>query len=78
MRLGLELAARAAHGEEPFRTVGSRMADGFAAMFAARLEMADEAARQPMAARLLALLDGAIMLDALGRPKLADAALSLS
>ncbi len=76
MRLALELAARAAHGEEPFRSVSGRIADGFAAMIAARLEVTEEADRQPTAARLLALLDGAIMLDALGRPALADAALS--
>jgi AcrR family transcriptional regulator len=76
MRMALELAALAAHGEEPYRSFGGRMADGFAAMIASRLDIEDEAAREAAAARLLALLDGAIILDALGRERLADLALT--
>jgi len=76
MRLGLELAALAAHGEEPYRRVAGQMADGFAAMIAGKLDIEAEAERQRMASRLLAILDGCVMLDALGREALATLALT--
>jgi hypothetical protein len=75
MRLGLELAALAAHGEQPYLRVGGQIADGFAAMLAGALDSADDAARQAAAARLLSTIDGIVMLDAVGRAPLATLAL---
>jgi AcrR family transcriptional regulator len=76
MRLALELAALASHGEEPFRRVAGRIADGFAAMIAGMLDIEAEAERQRVAVRVLAILDGVVMLDALGREEMATLALS--
>jgi AcrR family transcriptional regulator len=76
MRLALELAALAAHGAQPYRSVAGRMADGFAAMIASTLDIEAEPERQRMAVRLLAILDGCVMLDAFGREALATLALT--
>ncbi len=75
MQLWLELAILAARGEEPFRKIGGQIADGFLAMAAARLDAPDEATRIGLAAQLLATLDGAILMDLLGRGAIADQAL---
>jgi AcrR family transcriptional regulator len=75
MRLGLELAALAAHGEQPYLRVAGAIADGFVAMLAGALDIADDAQRQATAARLLATIDGVVLLDAVGRSPLATQAL---
>jgi AcrR family transcriptional regulator len=78
MRLALELAALAAHGEQPYRRVAGQIADGFAAMLANALDIADDTRRQAVAASVLATIDGIVMLDAVGRAPLATLALSAS
>jgi AcrR family transcriptional regulator len=75
MRLWLELASRAAHGDEPYLTVSGQMADGFAAWIASRLSGPNETVRHAGAARLLATLDGLVILDAVGRSGLVAQAL---
>lgn len=74
MRLWLDLAARAARGDEPYRAIAGGIADGFLAWAQARLAVEREAEREPLAALLLATVDGAMLLDAAGRASLADAA----
>jgi AcrR family transcriptional regulator len=76
MRLWLDLAARAAYGHEPYRGIAGRIADGFLAWAAARLAVEREEERAPLAALLLATVDGAMLLDAAGRGPLADAAIA--
>jgi AcrR family transcriptional regulator len=76
MRLWLEVVIYAARGEEPYLTVAGRIADGFVALVAAMIDHPDEAIRQAQAARLIATLDGAILLDLAGRKPLADLALT--
>lgn len=74
MRLWLELAASAARGHEPYRTVAGRIADGFLAWVAERLYVEREADRMPQSALLLATVDGLALLDAVGRSTAADCA----
>jgi AcrR family transcriptional regulator len=71
MRLFLELVILSGRGEEPYRRVAGGIADGFLAWIAARLDSPDGV----VAARLIALLDGAVVLDMIGRDRIADAAL---
>lgn len=77
MRLWLELAASAARGQEPYRTIAGQIADGFLVWAAERLLVADEADRAPTAALLLATVDGLALLDGVGRGAQADSAASL-
>jgi AcrR family transcriptional regulator len=76
MRLWLELAAFAARGEQPYLAVAGAMADGFLAWIAARLDVAPGDDRTELAARLMTTVDGAVILDAVGRPAVADAAIA--
>jgi AcrR family transcriptional regulator len=71
MRLFLELVIFAARGEEPYCSVAGGIADGFLGWIKARLDPPDTAA----AARLIAMLDGTVLLDMIGRERIADAAL---
>lgn len=66
MALWLEVAAASGRGREPFRTEGGRIADIFLSWTEARLE-APAGERRGLARRLLALLDGLALLDAVGR-----------
>jgi AcrR family transcriptional regulator len=75
MRLFLELVTFAARGEEPYRTVAGRIADGFVGLVAAHIDVPAPAAHSA-AARLIAMLDGAVLLDIVGREGLADLALA--
>jgi len=75
MRLWLEVVIFAARGEQPYLTVAGAVADGFVALAAARIDLPDEPARQAAAVRLIALLDGALLLDLVGRSPLANLAL---
>jgi AcrR family transcriptional regulator len=76
MRLWLEVVIYASRGEQPYLTVAGRIADGFVALVAAMIDHPEEAVRKSKAARLIAILDGAILLDLAGRKSLADLALT--
>lgn len=78
VRLWLELAASAARGEEPHRTIAGDVADRFLAWAGERLQVTREVDRAPMAALLLATVDGFALLDAVGRGGAADLAAELS
>jgi AcrR family transcriptional regulator len=67
MRIWLELAALAAGGEEPFRTIAGQLCDGFLSWTTARLKVSREEDRAPKAALLLATVEGLILLKAIGR-----------
>ena len=71
MRLWLELAAGAAHGQQPHASVAAQLMAGFADWAGGHLDGgADEAAL------LLAVVEGALFLDAVGRRDLADRAVA--
>lgn len=74
LRIWLELAAGSARGEQPQRRVAGEIADLFHGWLAERLDVA-EAERSGAAARLFARLEGALLIDALGRPELAEVAI---
>jgi AcrR family transcriptional regulator len=76
MRLWLEVTIHAASGEEPYLTVAGQIADGFVALVAAMLDHPDEGTRHAQAARLIATLDGAVLLALAGRTPLANLALT--
>lgn len=63
MRLWLGIAARAAHGEPPYAQVGEQLGRGFLLWTAAQTDSAD-----PMrdAARLLASVEGMVLLKSIG------------
>lgn len=73
MRLWLELAGAAARGEEPHRAISGHIADGFLSWIGSRLDVA-EADRARSAAALLVVMEGLVLLDAIGRPEVAEAA----
>ena len=77
MRLWLDVAAVAAGGEEPYRTLAGAIADGFLAWVERRLEDGDEPGGGGEAARLLATVEGLLVLDAVGRTTLSDLAAGL-
>ncbi len=63
MRLWLEIASRAAHGDAVYRTVGGEIARGFLTWIEAQLD-SPVAARD--AAHLLATIEGIVLLKSLG------------
>jgi AcrR family transcriptional regulator len=73
MRLWLDLAGSAARGLEPHRATSGHIADGFLAWIASRLDV-PEADRAGSAAALLAVIEGLVVLDAVGRHDLAKVA----
>ena len=75
MRLWLELAVLAAREQEPFRRVAGEIAGAFIAWVAGRLDVED-AGRHAEAGALVALLDGVILLDCVGKAACADAILA--
>ncbi len=75
MRLWLELAVLAARGHEPYRRIAGDIAGYFIEWVAGRLDVAP-ATRHAEAAALVALLDGMILLDCVGRQACADAILA--
>jgi AcrR family transcriptional regulator len=77
-QLWLELAALAARGEEPFRAVAGRIADGFRDWMGARLKVDREQDRAPLAAALLTTIEGLVVLDAVGRGDAAAPVLALA
>lgn len=71
MRLWLGIAARAAHGEPPYAQVGEQLGRGFLLWAAAQIDSAD-----PMrdAAKLLASVEGMVLLKSIGMADVAQAA----
>ncbi len=76
MRLWLELVTYAARGEEPYRSVAGGIVDGFVTWIASRIGLPDDAARHAAASRILAVIDGAVLLDMVGREAVANLALT--
>lgn len=66
LRLWLEVAARSAAGDPLCREVGERIMRGFLAWGAAQLDSPTPEARDADAARLLATLEGMVVLKAVG------------
>ena len=62
MRLWLEIASRAATGDALYRAIGERIGRGFLAWGAAQLDTPDDTD----AARLLATVEGAMLLKSIG------------
>jgi AcrR family transcriptional regulator len=75
MQLWLEMTIASARGEEPFRSLAGAIAEGFVGWVETRLAMKDAGARQAAAARIVALLDGLVVLDLVGQGTTADLAL---
>ena len=80
MRLWLELAAAAAGEKEPFRTIAGHISSRLLSWIAAALIVPTEEERAPMAALTLSIIEGFVILDALGddtRPTRALAGIAL-
>jgi AcrR family transcriptional regulator len=71
MHLWLEIASRAARHEPPYADLAGAIAEGFRSWIAMRLDAASEAE----CALMLAAVEGLVLLDAIGRRDLADAAM---
>jgi AcrR family transcriptional regulator len=76
MRLWLELAAGAAQHLQPHRTVAGAIMIGFIDWIAVRLAAKEDSDVQPQSALLLAMVEGALLLDAAGKPDLAELAVT--
>lgn len=74
LRLWIDLAAGAGRREEPHRTVAGLIAGGFLAWVETRLAESEEPPARA-SARLLANLEGLLLLESLGRGDIAEAAL---
>ncbi|MBC8161828.1 MAG: TetR/AcrR family transcriptional regulator [Roseiflexaceae bacterium] len=66
MRLWLELVTVAAVEKEPFRAIAQGICSSFLNWIAAALQVEPEQERAPLAALMLAILEGLIIFDALG------------
>ncbi len=66
MRLWLELLALAAGDREPFRSIARNICGTFLNWIAAALQVEREEDREPLAALLLALVEGFVIYDAIG------------
>lgn len=66
MRLWLELASLSARGDPLYRTVGERIARGFLAWGASHLDSPTPHARDADAAKLLATVEGMVLLKSVG------------
>ena len=66
MRIWLELATLSAHGDPLYRGVGEAIGRGFLAWGTAQIEAPDDDTRARDAARLLASIEGLVLLKALG------------
>ena len=78
MRIWLELATLAARGQEPFLGVAGHIADYFVGWVATRLDVDGDTERHVEAARIVALLDGIVLLDCVGRAGVSDLLLAES
>jgi AcrR family transcriptional regulator len=66
MQVWLEIAAKGARGDPLFRETGERIGTGFLHWIAAQSDAGTEAGRGAVAARLLPVLDGLVLLKAVG------------
>jgi AcrR family transcriptional regulator len=66
MRVWLEIASRAAGGDLFYRRVGAQIGRGFLNWGAAQIKADTEQARSADAARLLVMIEGAVLLHAIG------------
>lgn len=66
MRIWLEIAALAAHGDPLYRETGARIGRGFLAWGAAQLDSATPGQREAEAARLLVTIEGMLLLRSVG------------
>jgi AcrR family transcriptional regulator len=78
MRLWLEMASLAAHGDMVFRAVGEQLGRGFLAWGSAQLDSASDAARAAESAQLLVAVEGTLLLRSVGLEDVATLAASLS
>jgi AcrR family transcriptional regulator len=74
MHLWLEVAARAGRGEEPYRAIAPRIAEGFTGWAATRLDLGEGGDRLAEAALLSATVDGLSLFAAVGQGGAADRA----
>lgn len=65
MRVWLDMAARAAHGDQAVRAIGARIGEAFLDWLARHLAVADDV-RRASAARLLIEIEGTALLASLG------------
>ena len=75
MRLWLELAAASARDLKPHQTIATSIMSGFVAWTSEHLATDQTGERGESAAFLLAMIEGALFLDAVGRRDLAEAAI---
>ena len=78
LRVYLELCIAAIRGEQPHRRVAAAMAETFLAWASTQLLVTDEAERLPQTARILAEIDGLLILDGIGLHGIAAAAMETS
>ena len=76
MRLWLELAAASAREQEPHRTMATGIMNGFVRWTGDHLAVDKLVSHEESTALLLATIEGALFLDAIGRRDLADLAVS--
>lgn len=72
MHLWLDLASGAARGFQPHLQIAGAIADGFIAWVGSRLEVTSGNGRVTSAALFLACIEGLLVLEAIGRPSIAD------
>jgi AcrR family transcriptional regulator len=75
LRVWLELAAGSARGDEPHRAIAGQIAELFHGWIADRVDGPDDT-RAATASFLFVALEGAMLIDALGRRDLADAGIA--
>ena len=76
MHLWLEIVARSARDEAPYREIAGRIGDSFLDWLSGHVIGGDVASRRARAALVLAIIDGLAQIEAAGRPEIAEAALS--
>ena len=75
MRVWLDIISAAAQGQDLHRATGERIVDGFVDWLEARVP-ASEADPRGCAMTLITLIDGILVLDAVGQTKMADAVIA--
>jgi AcrR family transcriptional regulator len=76
MQVWLEIAARSGRGDPLFRETGNLIGAGFITWISSQSDAPTEAARRDVATRLLPVLDGLILLKAVGLAETCAAAIS--
>ena len=72
MRLWLDIAARAARDEPPYKAVGGQIAQGFVGWIGSLLAVGNAQLRGVQAARLLLHIEGLLVLEAVGLDDVID------